>query len=78
MEPIIDYLKRNLREAGAASWEAIALEAGVAKSLPRKIVYGDRDNPGVATIQPLVTFFQDVERGARVVPASKHETTHAG
>lgn len=71
MEPIIDYLKRKLREAGPGSWEAIAVESGVAKSLPRKIVYGDRDNPGVATIQPLVTFFQDVERGARSLPAQE-------
>lgn len=78
MEPIIDYLKRNLRAAGPASWEAIAVEAGVAKSLPRKIVYGDRENPGVATIQPLVTFFQDVERGARLVPTPSAEPTHAG
>jgi hypothetical protein len=69
MEPIIDYLKRHLRDAGPATWEAIAVEAGVAKSLPRKIAYGDRENPGIATIQPLVTFFQDVERGVRVLPA---------
>lgn len=71
MEPIIDYLKRKLREAGPGTWEAIAVEAGVAKSLPRKIVYGDRENPGVATIQPLVTFFNDVERGERSIPAQE-------
>ncbi len=61
MEPIIDYLKRKLKEVGPAAWEPIAVEAGVAKSLPRKIVYGDRDNPGVATIQPLVSYFQGRE-----------------
>lgn len=75
MEQIIDYLKRNLRAAGPAAWQAIAAEAGVAKSLPRKIVYGDRENPGVATIQPLLSFFQDVERGARVVPSPTPEAT---
>jgi len=69
MEPIIDYLKRMLRNAGPALWEQIALEAGVTVSLPRKIVYGDRDNPGVATIQPLLTYFREVEAGTRSLPA---------
>lgn len=68
MESIIDYLKRKLREAGAARWEAIAAEAGVAKTLPRKIAYDDRENPGVATIQPLIDFFAAVERGERELP----------
>ena len=68
MESIIDYLKRRLREYGPQRWEVIADTAGVARSLPRKIVYGDRENPGLQTIQPLLTFLQDVERGERVVP----------
>lgn len=65
----MDYLKRQLRDAGPARWEPIAIECGVAKTLPRKIAYDDRDNPGVQTVQPLVTFFQEVERGARSLPA---------
>lgn len=69
MEPIIEYVKRRLRECGPASWEQIAVECGVAKTLPRKIVYGDRENPGVQTVQPLLTYLQDVERGARHLPA---------
>jgi len=69
METVIDYLKRKLREAGPSLWEPIATEAGIAKTLPRKIVYGDRENPGIQTVQPLLTFFQDVERGERVLPA---------
>lgn len=68
MESIIDYLKRNLREAGAARWEAIAAEVGCAKTLPRKIAYGDRENPGVDTIQPLLSFFQAVDRGEKSLP----------
>lgn len=68
MEPIIDYLKRVLRAAGSARWEAIAEQAGVAKSLPRKIAFNDRDNPGVQTVQPLIDYFQEVERGERTLP----------
>jgi hypothetical protein len=68
MESIMDYLKRRLREAGPSRWEAIAVEAGVAKTLPRKIAYDDRENPGVATIQPLLDYFSEVDRGARDLP----------
>lgn len=68
MESIIDYLKRKLKEAGPARWEAIAAAAGVAKTLPRKIAYDDRENPGVATIQPLLDFFAQVERGELELP----------
>jgi hypothetical protein len=71
MESIMDYLKRKLREAGPARWEAIAAEAGVAKTLPRKIAYDDRDNPGVSTIQPLLDYFGQVERGERELPHSE-------
>lgn len=64
----MDYLVRQLRAAGPARWVPIAEAAGVAKTLPRKIVYGDRENPGVGTVQPLLTFFGDVERGVRQMP----------
>jgi len=68
MESIIEKLKRQLRLAGAPRWEAIAFECGVAKTLPRKIAYEDRENPGVMTVQPLIDFFAQVERGERVLP----------
>ena len=68
MESIIEQLKRNLRDAGAARWEAIASECGVAKTLPRKIAYDDRENPGVQTIQPLIDYFKAIERGERSLP----------
>jgi hypothetical protein len=57
MENVIDYLKRKLRESGPSSWDAIAAECGVAKTLPRKVAYGDRENPGIQTVQPLLTYF---------------------
>jgi hypothetical protein len=64
LQPVID----RLRAAGPASWERIAADAGVAKTLPRKLVYGDRENPGVLTIQPLIDYFDAVDRGARQLP----------
>lgn len=76
MEPIKDYLIRKLREAGQKRWPAIAAE--ITKGLPpgdtvgepllRKIAYGDRDNPGVMTVQPLLDYFEAVDRGERELP----------
>jgi hypothetical protein len=68
VEPIMTYLERKLREAGVARWEAIASASGVAMTLPRKIAYGDRKNPGVLTVQPLLDYFQAIERGERSLP----------
>lgn len=73
MEPIIEYVKRNLREAGAARWPAIAAQltsegAKTSEHLMRKIAYGDRDNPTVDKVQPLLDFFHAVERGERELP----------
>lgn len=73
MESIIDYLKRRLREVGPAQWEAIAEASNVAKTLPRKIAYGDRENPGVATVQPLLDFFAAFDRGEVEIPAAVKE-----
>lgn len=67
----MEYLKRRLNEAGSARWEAIAAEAGVAKTLPRKIAYGDRNNSLVETIQPLLDYFGAVDRGERELPEEK-------
>lgn len=78
MESILDYLKRKLKEAGPAVWEQIAEETGVAKTLPRKIAYSDRDNPGIQTIQPLLDYFHEIERGERELPVPvKPEPTTA-
>lgn len=68
MEPIVDYLKRKLIEAGSPRWESIAAECGIAKTLPRKIAYGDRENPGVQTVQPLLDYFQAADRGEKLLP----------
>lgn len=72
-ESIIDYLKRRLREVGSTRWEAVAEAAGIAKSLPRKLAYADRENPGVQTVQPLIDFFAAVDRGERRLPGDGNE-----
>ncbi|WP_304306256.1 hypothetical protein [Pseudacidovorax intermedius] len=68
IEPITEFLKRRLREAGPARFDAIAAEAGVTASFIRKFVYGSRENPRVQTVQPLLDFFQSVDRGERGLP----------
>lgn len=64
MSTILDTLVHRLREAGPSNWDQIAKEAGVSSHLPRKLVYGDRPNPTIGTIQPLINYF---ERTAEVV-----------
>lgn len=68
VESITEYLKRRLRDAGAAHFDWIALEAGVTPSFIRKFVYGSRENPRVQTIQPLIDYFAAVDRGERALP----------
>lgn len=77
MEPILDYVKRRLLEAGSQQWEAIAAKCGVAKTLPRKIAYGDRDNPGVKTVQPLVDYFQALDSGKAPKHSKRRATAEA-
>lgn len=79
METILDYLRRRLREAGSARWEAIAKEAGIAKTLPRKLLYDSkRENPGVQTVQPLLDFFAAVDRGEKQLPDVESPREKAG
>ncbi len=64
-EPIIDYLRRKLKESGASSWPGIAatISAGlpdgekVSEHFLRKLAYGDRENPGIQLLQPLLNHF---------------------
>ena len=64
----MDYLRRRLKETGASRWESIAEATGVSPRLPSKIAYGDRDNPRVETIQPLLDYFAAVDRGEIALP----------
>lgn len=83
IESITEYLKRRLRDAGAARFEVIAARATALAGLPeeesvrvsfiRKFVYGSRENPRVQTIQPLLDYFAAVDRGDEELPAADRE-----
>ena len=78
VESITDYLKRRLRDAGAANFDAIAdaatrlagldVDDAVRTSFIRKFVYGSRENPRIQTIQPLLDYFAAVDRGECELP----------
>lgn len=73
MSSILQPLIERLRDIPSSRWEAIAEKAGCAKTLPRKIACGDRANPGVLTIQPLVDYFARVDAGLDSLPDQPHE-----
>lgn len=68
MSTILAPLVARLRAVGSARWELIAAEAGVAKTLPRKLACGDRTNPTIGTVEPLIAYFEQVDRGERALP----------
>lgn len=76
METILDYLKRHLKEAGSKTWPAIAAEISaelpddekISEHFLRKVAYGDRDNPGLKSIQPVLNYFQLVDAGVKSLP----------
>lgn len=68
MSTILTPLVARLRQFNQAQLEVIAQEAGVAKTLPRKLACGDRPNPTVQTIEPLIEYFSRVDRGEKVLP----------
>jgi len=55
--PIVGVLRARLLSCGPRMWPEIARETGVSQSLLRKIAYGDRTNPRVGTIEPLLAYF---------------------
>lgn len=73
MESMISFVRRKLKEVGSRRFSAIAREAGVADSLPRKLATGERDNPRIRTIEPLVDYFLAVESGERQLPPDESD-----
>ena len=68
MQTIIEYLQTKLRAAGPRRFALIAADTGVSESLLPKLAYGMRDNPRVQTVQPLLDYFQAIDRGERELP----------
>ena len=62
VEPILEYVKRKLGEH-KGHWPDIVEETKVNYSTMSKIHQGVATNPSINTLQPLLDFFQAVERG---------------
>lgn len=79
METIADFLRRRLKGATAARWQAIADELGEGLTFHslRKIAYGERENLGLKAAQALIDYFQAVDRGEREMPEPKNEKAGA-
>jgi hypothetical protein len=77
MEPIITYIRRRLRDVGPSEWEAIGDQLGFAKSTTRKLAY-ERDNPAVATAEPLYRYFLKRDYGTSCLPHEKPPITKRG
>lgn len=56
-EGIIDLLQGRLRAIGAKSWPGVAEATGIKYHQLRKIAYGDRSNPTLSTVEPLLRYF---------------------
>jgi hypothetical protein len=70
MVKTLPALVLRLKSIPSRRWEAIALAAGCAASLPRKVVYeADERNFGIKTLEPLFAFFEDIDAGAREMPS---------
>ena len=61
MSTILTPLIAKLKEAGSEQWEQIAKEAGVERFFPKKLVYGERPNPTIRNIEPLIRYFERKE-----------------
>lgn len=68
MSQILNTLVARLERFTLAELEAIAHAAGVSPDLPRKLRSGERSNPTVRSIEPLIDFFNKVDQGLVVLP----------
>ena len=78
MVKTLPALVLRLKSIPSRRWEAIAIAAGCAASLPRKIVYeADERNFGIKTLEPLFGFFDDVDAGTRLLPSESESKAAA-
>jgi len=69
MSQILNTLVARLEPYTHAELEAIAHAAGVSPDLPRKLRSGERSNPTVRSIEPLIDYFNKVDQGLVVLPS---------
>lgn len=82
-EPLIDFLRTRLRAAGSARWKpmADAINEGrpgekvIGEPLLRKLAYGDRGNPGVVTVQPVIDYLKAIDEGRAQLPEPETKAT---
>ena len=77
IEPIREYIKRRLTEVGTAQFQAVASDSGVNVNFIRKFFYGCRENPRIQSIEPLLNYFEAIDRGEReLAPCRTTESIH--
>lgn len=69
MSQIVKTLAARLAPFTLAELESIALAAGVPPDLPRKLRSGERSNPTVRSIEPLIDYFNKADQGLVVLPS---------
>jgi transcriptional regulator with XRE-family HTH domain len=59
-ETLLQQVKTQLRAAGPQAWKQIAEATGVKESALRKMAYGDRKNPRLSNLEPVLRYFDKV------------------
>jgi hypothetical protein len=77
METILNYVQRRLRDVGPPEWGAIAVEAGIKESVPRKLVY-ERTNTRINALEPIYRYFLHRDYGSSCLPHDKPPITKKG
>lgn len=57
-QTLLQQVKSQLRAAGPQAWKSIAEATGVKESALRKMAYGDRKNPRLSNLEPVLKYFE--------------------
>lgn len=55
---LLTKVRLKLREVGPKAWPEIAEATGVKESALRKMAYGDRKNPRLSNLEPVLQYFE--------------------
>ena len=75
---ITAYLHQKLTEVGTAGFEKLATDSGVKVSFIRKFFYGDRKDPRVNTVQPLLDYFHAQDARQLAQPSTPEKEMEHG